>query len=336
VRWVVLSLVLAMGCADWQRPPLTAPYRAGEPLVQEQAFLGVSSDGSAAAVQLLDAEGAPPRLELIALDARGGATRHIAAAPAAIAEAVARRLRAEGRKAVPLLTTIAKEQWPAGVAAAAREGFSSIPSAAPDGSPRRWSVVAPAARDAPPLTLRLALSPADPPAFVLLLGAEPGPPERLGEVELVRQPIYGVPVEGDLWMAGDFVWLLSGSVDEGEPLRRAIGLRRGSLRRGEAELHDARGSSLRAAGDLAGAAREFERAVAADPRFADALYHAATTAALSGREHDAVAWLRRAAEVDRRRVQVLGRSDDALGALRLRPDVREILGMKRPPPETSK
>lgn len=335
MRWVAISLALATACADWQRPPLTAPYRAGEPLVQEQAFLGVSSDGSAAAVQLVDAEGAPPRLELIALDARGGATRHIAAAPAQIASAVARRLRADGRKAVPLLGAIAKEEWPAGVAAAAREGFSSIPPAAPDGNPRRWSVAAAAAND-PPLTLRLTVSPGDPPAFVLLLGADIGTRERSREAELARQPIYGAPVAGDLWTAGDFVWLLGGSVDEGEPLRRAIGLRRGSVRRGEAELHDARGSSLRSAGDLAGAAREFERAVAADPRFADALYHAATTAAVAGREEEAVAWLRRAAEVDRRRVQVLGRSDGSLQALRLRPDVRDILGMKRPAPETSK
>ena len=298
--------------------------------------MGVSSEGSAAAVQLVDAEGAPPRLELIALDARGGATRHIAAAPAQIAAAVARRLRADGRKAVPLLAAIAKEEWPAGVAAAAREGFLSIAPAAPDGSPRRWSLARAAANDAPPLTLRLAPSSGDPPALVLLLSAEPGPRERLGEVELARQPIYGTPVEGELWMTGDIVWLLSGSVDESEPFRRAIGLRRGSLRRGEAELHDARGSSLRAKGDLVGAAREFERAAAADPRFADTLYHAASTAALSGREEDAVAWLRRAAEVDRRRVQVLGRSDESLQALRLRPDVRDILGMKRAPPETSK
>jgi tetratricopeptide (TPR) repeat protein len=331
---VVLSLALATGCADWQRPPLTAPYRAGGPVVQEQAFLGVSSDGSAGAVQLVDADGAPPRLELIALDARGGPTRHIAAAPAQIASAVARRLRADGRKAVPLLAAIAKEEWPAGVAAAAREGFSPIPPTAPDNL-RRWSIAA-AAANAPPLTLRLTLSSGDPPAFVLLLGADPGPPGRLGEAELLRQPIYGAPVEGDLWTAGDFVWLLAGSVDADEPLRRAIGLRRGSVRRGEAELHDARGLSLRSAGDLAGAAREFERAVAADPRFGDALYHAATTAAVAGREDDAVTWLRRAAEVDRRRVQVMGRSDESLQALRLRPDVRDILGMKQPGPETSK
>jgi hypothetical protein len=41
--------------------------------------------------------------------------------------------------------------------------------------------------------------------------------------------------------------------------------------------------------------------------------------------------LRRAAAVDPARVQVLGRNDDDLKALRARPDVREILGLRRPP-----
>src|SRR5207253_2732996 len=90
----------------------------------------------------------------------------------------------------------------------------------------------------------------------------------------------------------------------------------------------ARQRSRGAARDLGGAAREFERAIAADPRFVGALYNAASTAALSGRDEEAVAFLRRAAEVDRRRVQVLGRDDEALAALRQRSDVREILGMK--------
>jgi tetratricopeptide (TPR) repeat protein len=114
-----------------------------------------------------------------------------------------------------------------------------------------------------------------------------------------------------------------------------VGLRRGSLARGEAELHNAHGYSDYAAGELDAASREFDRAIAADPRFVDALYNAATTAALAGRPAEAVAYLRRAVEVDPRRVQVLGRDDDDLRVLRRRPDVQALLGLKRPPPETS-
>jgi Flp pilus assembly protein TadD len=137
-------------------------------------------------------------------------------------------------------------------------------------------------------------------------------------------------------MAADAVWLLSGSIADGEPLRRAIGLRRGSIRRGEAQLHNAHGVALRRAGDLAGAEHEFERAAAADGRFFDAIYNAASAAAVSGRDDAAVALLQRAALIDRRRLEVLGRDDDSLARLRSRPDVRELLGMKRPPPDASK
>jgi tetratricopeptide (TPR) repeat protein len=180
----------------------------------------------------------------------------------------------------------------------------------------------------PNLRLRVALERGDPPAFTLLLGFE-GTAE---EVELARQPISGTPIKGDLWRVGDIVWLLTGSVADGEPLRRAVGLRRGSLRRGEAELHNRRGLALRAAHDLAGASGEFDRAIAVDPGYVEPLYNAASVAALSGRNEQAVVLLRRAAEVDRRRVQVLGRSDESLATLRQRADVRDILGMKRPPP----
>lgn len=335
MRWQAALLALVAGCADWGRPPLTAPYRAGEPLIQEQGLVGIAPDESAAAVQLVDAEGAPPRLELIALDAGGGATRHLAAAPQETARTVARRVRAEGRNAVPLLAAIASEEWPEALARAADEGFIRIPPVVAERGPREWLVASVAGVGAP-LLLRVFVSQGDPPAFVALLSAPTESGHRADEVELARQPISGTPIAAELWKTAGTVWLLSGSVAEGEPLRRAIGLRRGSLRRGEAELHGRRGLSLRAARDFAGAAREFERAIAADPRFIEALYNAASTAALSGRDEEAVALLRRAAEVDRRRVQVLGRDDEALAALRQRSDVREILGMKRPPPGTSK
>jgi tetratricopeptide (TPR) repeat protein len=330
VRWQAALLALAAGCADWGRPPLTAPYRAGEPVVQEQALVGISADGSAAAVQLVDAEGAPPRLELIVLDGAGGPTRHLAGAPDEASRAVARRLRAEGNKAMPLLAAAVRQAWPEAVAFASRQGFAPLTPALPE-RPRQWAIVAKAA-GSPPLLLHLALSEEDPPAFVLLLGFPSGTDASASEVELARQPIAGTPIAGGLWQAADVVWLLSGSVADTDPLRRAVGLRRGSLRRGEAELHDRRGLALRAARDLAGASREFDRALAADPRFVEALYNAASAAAVSGREEEAVALLRRAAEVDRRRVEVLGRADESLAALRRRSDVREILGMKRQPP----
>ena len=283
--------------------------------------MGLSPDGNAAAVQLIDAEGAPPQLDLIALDAKGGPTRHLAAAPEDKVRAVAGRLRAEGRKPVPLLAATISESWPDALAIASREGFNfgdTIPNSRGTES----------SKVSPNLGLRVAVEGGDPPGVALRLRLE-GTGE---EVELARQPISGTPIEGNLWRAGDVVWLLSGSVADGEPLRRAIGLRRGSLRRGEAELHNRRGLALRAARDFAGASGEFDRAIAADPAYVEPLYNAASTAALSGRDEAAVVLLRRAAEVDWRRVQVLGRSDESLGTLRQRADVRDILGMKRPPP----
>jgi tetratricopeptide (TPR) repeat protein len=329
------SCLLFCACAEWGRPPLTAPYRAGQPLLQEQALLGLAADGSAAAVQLIDAEGVAPRLELLVLDARGGETRRLAAAPEAAARAAAQKLRAEGRRPVPLLAAVVAEEWPDARAAAAASGFSSRAPAAPEPGKRRWPVIGAPGAGSLPLVLRVALSAGDPPAFVLLLGERPGGEVGGDEVELARQPIAGKPVEGELWLWERTAWLLSGSVADGEPLRRAVGLRRGSLARGESQIHNAHGYADYSAGDLDAARREFDRAIAADPRFIDALYNAASTAALADREADAVAYLRRAAEVDPRRVQVLGRDDDDFKVLRRRPDVRALLGLKRLPPETS-
>ncbi|HYR20314.1 MAG TPA: hypothetical protein VEQ15_12530 [Myxococcales bacterium] len=327
--------VLLCACAEWRRPPLTAPYLAGEPLLQEQALVGLAPDGSAAAVQLIDAEGVAPRLELLALDARGGETRRLAAAPEGTARAAARRLRAEGRRPLPLLARIAAEEWPEARVAAAASAFTPRPPAAPEPGRRRWPVTGAPGAGSLPLVLRTGISAGDPPAFVLLLGESPGWEVDGDEVELVRQPIAGTPVEGELWLWEGTAWLLSGSVGEGEPLRRAVGLRRGSLARGESQIHNAHGLSDYSAGDLDAAGREFDRAIAADPRFVDALYNAASTAAVANRQADAVAYLRRAVEVDARRVQVLGRDDDDLKLLRRRADVRALLGLKRPPPEAS-
>ena len=334
MRWFA-AFLLVCGCAEWRRPPLTAPYRAGEPLVQEQALVGLAPDGSAAAVQLVDAEGAPPRLELLALDKGGGETRRLAAAPGPAASAAARRLRTEGRRPVPLLAAIAAEEWPDGLATAAAAGFRPRPATAPEPGKRRWAVTGAPGAGSLPLSLGVALSDGDPAAYLLLLAERPAGEVAGDEVELARQPIAGTPIEGDVWLAPGTVWLLSGSVLGGEPLRRAVGLRRGSLARGEARIHNAHGFADYSAGDLDAARREFDRAIAADPGFVDALYNAASTAALADRSEEAVAYLRRAVAVDARRVQVLGRDDDDLRVLRRRPDVRALLGLKRPPPETS-
>ena len=334
-RCLACCVLVVSACADWQRPPLTAPYRATEPLLQEQALVGLAPDGSAAAVQLIDAEGAPPRLELLALDARGGETRRLAAAPESLARAAARRVRAGGRRAVPLLAGIAAEEWPDAKSIAASSGFAPRAAAAPEPGNRRWPITGVPGAGALPLVVRTELTGGEPRSFALLLGERPGGEVGGDEVELARQPIAGIPIEGELWLWHGTAWLLSGSVADGEPLRRAVGLRRGSLARGEAQIHNAHGYSDYSAGELDAAGREFERAIAADPRFVDALYNAASTAALAGRSDEAIAYLRRAVEVDPRRVQVLGRDDDDLKLLRRRPEVRALLGMKRAPPETS-
>ena len=303
--------------------------------MQEQALVGLARDGSAAAVQLVDAEGVAPRLELIALDRDGGESRRLAVAPESAARAVAGRLRAEGRRPVALLGALAVREWPEGLAAAADAGFAPRPPTAPEPGKRRWTLTGAPGAGALPLALEVALSGGDPAAFVLLLAERPKGEVSGDEVELARQPISGTPVEGGVWIAQGIAWLLSGSVGDGEPLRRAVGLRRGSLARGEARIHNLHGFADYSAGDLDAARREFDRAIAADPTFVDALYNAASTAALADRAEEAVAYLRRAVAVDARRVQVLGRDDRDFEVLRRRPDVRALLGLKRPPPETS-
>ena len=335
MRLGLAGCLLLCACAEWRAPPLTAPYRAGEPLLQEQALLGLDAEGNAAAVQLIDAEGAAPRLELIALDARGGETRRLAAAPEATAAAAARKLRARGREPAALLAAIGAEEWPEARATAAASGFSPHAPAASEPGKRQWPVAGAPGAGSLPLVLRVASSAGGPPAFVLLLGERLGGEVGGDEVEIARQPISGKPVEGGLWIQERTAWLLSGSVADGEPLRRAVGLRRASISRGEAQIHNGHGHADYSAGELDAARREFDRAIAADPRFVDALYNAASIAALAHRPAEAVAYLRRAVEVDPRRVQVLGRDDDDLKELRRRPDVRTLLGLKRMPPETS-
>jgi len=119
----------------------------------------------------------------------------------------------------------------------------------------------------------------------------------------------------------------------GDPLHRAVGLRSASLSHGEARLHDLHGLAALACSELEAARREFGRAIAADPTYAEGLYDAAIAAATAGHAEEAVDLLRRAATLDPIRVQVRGRNDEALAALRRRADVRALLGMQRMPPE---
>jgi len=303
--------------------PLTAPYSASAPLIQEQALLGLDADGNAAALQLVEAEAVQPSLTLFRLDRDGGASRVLLTAPPDVAARVAAAVREAGHRTKPLLAEAARGPFSDAFARANALGFEPLePEAAQPGThDYRISTSAFAG------FLRTALADDDPPAFVVLLGDEGN--ER---VEIARQPVAGDPFEVGLWVRGSVAWLLSGSIGKGDPLRRTLALRRGSIAHGIAELHLGRARADRSKGNVESARAELAKAIAADPRFVDALYAAAAAEAVSGSSEDAVALLRRAAQVDPRRVQVLGRDDQDLVSLRGRPDVRKLLGLPRAPP----
>jgi hypothetical protein len=327
-RLAVACLLLA--CAEWRMPPTFPRQAAGRPVIHEQAVLGLSQEGDLAAAQLVDADGEEPRLTLLAFGRGGEPTRTLLEASRERAAAVARRLHADGRQRAPVLDRLVAAEWPEALAKAAQLGYARRPPAPPEPGSERFRVTG--ARDAGALPLALRLAQVDRPALATaLLLSDPASPEE--EVELARMPLAGAPVVPELWIRSGVVWLLAGSVLDGEPLHRAVGVRRGSLARGEAELHNLHGFADYSAGDLDPARREFARAIAADPRYVDALYNAASTAALADRVEEAVDLLRRAAAVDPARVQVLGRNDEDLKSLHKRADVRALLGLRRLPPE---
>jgi len=305
------ALVLA-ACADARARPTFPEDAAGRPVIEEQALLGFDARGDALAAQLLVAEG-HAQLSLIALDRDAGPTRTLAQASEEIARAVGERLLAAGDSRQPLLSGQVSALW-----AAAGAGLV-------------------------PLALRAAETVQGPAAMLLLLSESPGGALDSEELEIARMPLSGETVAPRLWIRGRVAWLLSGStrgaaspsgpgIAQPGELRRAVGLRRGSLSRGEAELHNLHGLAAYRGGEREMARHEFERALACDPRFLDALYNAAAIAALDERDDEAVSLLRRAAEEDPRRVEVLGRDDPDLRRLRQRPDVRELLGLARMPP----
>jgi tetratricopeptide (TPR) repeat protein len=310
---------LGAGCRDFARPALFPEGAAGEPVVQEQALLGLAPEGDAAVAQLLAAEGAPPRLELLRLDRDSGVATSIERAPPETAREVARRLIAAGTRAEPLLGAAVAAWWPAALERSSALGFAPAAEATLGAQP-------------PPLTLRLAEI-QRPRSQALLAGLTPR--GAADEVVVARMPLSGEAVPPRLWLSAETAWMLSGSVRGGEgsePLHRTVGLRCGNLRRAEAGLHDRRGLAHQAAGDREAARRDFDLAVAADPRSVPALYHAAALAALDARPADAMELLQRAVAVDLRLVQVLIRPDDGLRELRRQPEVRALLGLSRRTP----
>jgi hypothetical protein len=329
-------LLAAGACADWSVRPTFPAEAAGLPVLQEQALLGLSATGAVAA-QLVWADGNDPALALIALDAAGGPSRTLLTAPATVALEVAQALRAQGEALVPLLGLLVAARWPEALQVAAEQGAPPATPVPPEPGRRRFAV---AGAGGLPLSLRLTEVAGPPPGLALALTEQPGGQSGgTDEVELCQMQLVGAQVLPQVWLSGGVAWLLAGSVrgggsptGSGEALHRTVALRRGALARGEAGLHNLHGLSDYAAGDLDAARREFARALAADGRFIDALYNAASVAALSDRTDEAVALLRRAVAEDPRRVEVLARNDEDLQVLRRRPDVRKLLGLARLPP----
>ncbi len=215
--------------------------------------------------------------------------------------------------------------WPSALERARELGFFPRGAARPDPDRQTLPIQGVARIGKLALLLRVAVEGEE---LRLLLGDGGG-----DEVELARMNVPGTRLAHILWIEAGVAWLLAGSVQPGEPLHRAAGVRRAVLARGEAQLHRLHGLEDRAASDLDAARREFARAIACDPLYLDGLYDAATTAAAQGNAEEAVALLRRAAAVDPGRVQVLGRDDADLKPLRKRADVRALLGLRRLPPE---
>ena len=306
-------------------PPTFPAAAAGLPIVHEQALLGLSNEGDAAVAQLVDADGQPPELALLAFGRAGVPSRLLLVAPADTAAAIARRLREEGHKPRPLLAEAVVLGWPSALERARELGFFPRGAARPDPDRQTLPIQGVARIGKLALLLRVAVEGEE---LRLLLGDGGG-----DEVELARMNVPGTRLAHILWIEAGVAWLLAGSVQPGEPLHRAAGVRRAVLARGEAQLHRLHGLEDRAASDLDAARREFARAIACDPLYLDGLYDAATTAAAQGNAEEAVELLRRAAAVDPGRVQVLGRDDADLKPLRKRADVRALLGLRRLPPE---
>ena len=326
MRWLVLAgLACLLGCADYRQKPIFPEAAAHQPVLNEQAILGLSAAGDALVAQLIDADGQPPELELLVFDARGGPTKSVLRARPEVAREVGARLLQDGAAPVPLLALAVRGQWPQ--AARETQALDFHPEQPLEANPSRTWPMTGAAGAA--LVLREDQVGGPPRSVVLTLSED----TSAAQVELLRMPLYGEPVASQLFVKNGVVWLLSGSTKGGEPLHRAVGVRRGALRRGESTLYVMDGLAAWSRGDLAAARRQFDRAIAADGSYPDALYQGARAAAASQDDPAAIALLRRAAAADPARVQVLGRSDPELKRLRDQDEVRVLLGERRPPPE---
>jgi tetratricopeptide (TPR) repeat protein len=321
-----IATAAALACADYRQKPTFPENAAHQPVLNEQAVLGLSNDGSAAIASLIDADGEPAQLRLQIFDAGGAPTKTVLEAAPETARKVSQELQRDGQKPLPLLEAAVRARWPEAFAKAAGLGFPPRAQAVPEPGLRRFAATGAAANGSLPLVLHLDEADA---AMVLSLTEKPGG----SDLELARMTLSGAAIEPRLYLENGVVWLLAGSVREGAPLHRAVGVRRGLLSRGEAGLHNLHGLDDYAAGELDAARREFARAIAADDTFFDSLYNAAAVAALTGDDAQALAFLKRAAAADPARVQVLGRNDEDLRQLRKRKDVRDLLGLHRPPPE---
>ena len=113
-------------------PPTFPAAAAGLPIVHEQALLGLSNEGDAAVAQLVDADGQPPELALLAFGRAGVPSRLLLVAPADTAAAIARRLREEGHKPRPLLAEAVVLGWPSALERARELGFFPRGAARPD------------------------------------------------------------------------------------------------------------------------------------------------------------------------------------------------------------
>ena len=317
------------GCADYRQKPTFPENAAHKPVLNEQAILGISGSADALVAQLIDADGEPAQLKLSLFDAHGGPSKDVLEAPPDTAKAVSAKLRRNGQQPLPLLEPALRAQWPEAFVEAQKLGFLPHPQALPEPGLRRFATTGVAANGSLPMLLRLEEVDGSPPALALILS------EKVGgaDLELTRMTLSGESVTPQLFVQNGVAWLVSGSYRDGAPLHRTVGVRRGLLGRGEAELHNLHGLTDYSAGDLDAARREFARAVAADDTFVDSLYNAAAVAALADDEASALAWLKRAAAADPARVQVLGRNDEDLRQLRKRKDVQGLLGLHRPPPE---
>src|SRR5437016_8447256 len=223
-----------LACAEWRLPPTFAEQAAGRPVVHEQAVIGLSDAGDLAAAELLDADGEEPALTLLAFGRGGEPTRTLLRASRERADAVARHLRANGAEARALLAELVATRWPQAVATAAALGFLAHPPASPESGGSEWRAIGAPGAGALPLTLRV--REVDDPVQATALFLSDG---ALGPgIQLAAMPLTGAPVPPALWIQGGVAWLLAGSVRRGQPLHRTIGIRRASIARGEAELHN--------------------------------------------------------------------------------------------------